>query len=268
MTGHSPWDELAVGLALGALEPEDEQTFVGHLRGCSECAKTVADIEGVAGQLAYAVPADDPPPQLLESIMREVRASDRLVTPLARSQSELSRLRVPRRMNRPAGRQRASVRWDSSWLARAAVLIFVLALTGWNYQLRLDNKVKKTSIHNAAAFGSLLTTPGTTSVALKGMGTERATVLVNGEKGYLVVDNFAKNNAENSIYVLWAQKPTGGMYGLEKFKVAHDGPSYIPVRRALDGSSSIEAFAVSKESGSQIPPTPHEPIVLGKPAST
>ena len=42
-TEHAPFDELAVGWALHALEPEDEALFVAHLAGCERCAATVAE---------------------------------------------------------------------------------------------------------------------------------------------------------------------------------------------------------------------------------
>ena len=39
---HERFEELAVGHALAALEPEDEQTFLLHLRGCAACERAVA----------------------------------------------------------------------------------------------------------------------------------------------------------------------------------------------------------------------------------
>jgi hypothetical protein len=262
MGEHSPWDELAVGLALGALEPEDEQTFVAHLAGCPQCVQTISDIEAVAGQLAYAVPAEEPPPELLESIMREVRTSGRAVTPLRRM-PDVARFRSRRAPARPARAARASG-WESSWLTRAAVLLLVLSLAGWNYKLRAENTLKQKSLNNAAQVARLLTDPATKSVELTSAGKERAAVLVNGAEAYIVVDNFARNDSENTIYVLWAQN-TGStaMHGVEKFKVVHDGATIIPVRHQLDDSGAITAFAVSKEAGSAIPATPNTPIVIG-----
>jgi hypothetical protein len=35
---HQRYDELAVGWALHALEPEDEAAFARHLSGCARCA--------------------------------------------------------------------------------------------------------------------------------------------------------------------------------------------------------------------------------------
>ena len=263
MTGHSPWDELAVGQALGALEPEDEQTFVSHVRGCSECAQTVADIEAVSGELAYAVPSEEPPRALLESIMREVTATARVATPLGSAMPDVSRLRGPRRRSAAAPAARTAVRWDAPWMARAAVLILVLALTSWNYQLRLDNKVKQTSLANAAAAGRLMADPATGTTKLTGKGAEKASVLVNGSEAYLVVDDFKRNDAEDSIYVLWAQdKGSDAMRGVGLFKVVHDGATYIPVRNLANGAG-IVAFAVSREAGSVIPTVPSTPLTSG-----
>ncbi|MEO6712438.1 MAG: anti-sigma factor [Mycobacteriales bacterium] len=260
MTEHSPWDELAVGLALGALEPEDEETFQNHLQGCTQCVQTLVDMEAVAGQLAYAAPADEPPPALLESIMREVRASERVVTPLSHPSSAPARARV-RARDRVAQRPRA---WESSWLTRAAVLLVVFGLGAWNYQLRADNDVKRKSIETAAAAVELMADPDATTVTLKGEGTERAKVFFKGGQAYLVVDNFPRNDKEDSIYVLWSQKAGSDvMDGVDTFKVVHDGPNYIPVRKALADSSAIAAFAVSREKGSQIPATPSKAIAVG-----
>lgn len=262
MTGHSPWDELAVGFALGALEPEDEETFAGHLHGCTECTQTVADVEATSAELAYAVPGDEPPPALLQAIMAEVKASGRPKTPLSAAVPDLAKVRSRRRTD--SGERRPAGRWNAAWLGRAAALVLVLALAGWNYQLRLDNSVKDTSLGNAAEFGRLLTTPGAQTVDLVGKGKERGKVVVQGESAYLLVDDFARNEDEDSIYVLWAQnKGSDVMYDVGAFKVVHDRPTYIPVRELTD-SGQIGAFAVSKEKGTVVPKLPSEPIAVGK----
>lgn len=273
MSGHSPWDELAVGLALGALEPEDEQTFLAHLATCPECAKTVADVEETAAEMAYAAPAEEPPPALLESIMAEVAASDRAVTPLSRAMPKLSRLKVASRTSAPARLGAGSAptrpgqdvgRPAPAWLTRAAVILALLGLAGWNYQLRLDRGVKERSLANAAAAAELVADPDATSVTLESEGDERAKVFVKGDKAYLVVDDFERNDDENTIYVLWRQNHGDEkMYGVDSFKVVHDGPTYIPVRKELADSGDIAAFAISEETGSRIPEIPSEPIAAG-----
>jgi hypothetical protein len=51
VTEHEYWDELAAGYALHGLAPDDELSFVDHLKTCDECASNVKDHEMVAAQL-------------------------------------------------------------------------------------------------------------------------------------------------------------------------------------------------------------------------
>ena len=53
-------DELAVGWALHALEPEDEAVFAVHLPGCARCAATVAETTELMGAMARDLPAAEP----------------------------------------------------------------------------------------------------------------------------------------------------------------------------------------------------------------
>jgi anti-sigma factor RsiW len=59
---HEVFDELAVGWALHALEPEDEAIFARHLPGCARCAETVAEttevMAGMASDLPPAAPSE------------------------------------------------------------------------------------------------------------------------------------------------------------------------------------------------------------------
>jgi hypothetical protein len=251
MAGHEHWDELAVGHALGALEPEDEQAFAGHVRDCSQCGRMLADMEAVTAQLAYGVEAAEPPPALRESIMAEVRGSDRVtvvrdrppvVTPMRR--------RTPRLPS-----------FDRSWLATAAALVLVVGLAGWNLQLRSDNAAKSRALAvRDAAFRAGID-PAAQSVSLEGPGKPRAEVFVKDGKAWLVVDGFGRNDTSDQVYVLW--KDVGGqMHGVNKFDVVHDGVNVIPIGDVGD-ASQIKRFAVSIEKGRAIPPTPSTPIVLG-----
>lgn len=54
---HRPWDELAAGLALHALEPADEARLLAHAAGCRSCQRHLDEFNLVAAQLAFL--ADD-----------------------------------------------------------------------------------------------------------------------------------------------------------------------------------------------------------------
>jgi anti-sigma factor RsiW len=64
MSDHGTFDEMAVGYALHALEPEDEAVFAVHLPTCPRCAATVAETGEVMAALAADLPAAEPPDEV------------------------------------------------------------------------------------------------------------------------------------------------------------------------------------------------------------
>jgi anti-sigma factor RsiW len=265
MAAHEEWEELAVGQALGALEPEDEQAFLAHLRGCDICARTLADMEAVAGQLAYGVEPADPPPALLQSIMSEVRSSDR-----ARAKAVRSSRPARRASNEPVSlaqrRRGVAQRSQPAWLV-AASFVLVLAMGGWNFMLRADNQAKARALRLRNEVASAVADPSTKSVALVSakQPTAHAQVLVKGNQAYLVVDGLAENNVANSVYVLWKAGADNHMKGVRGFDVVHDGPNIIPITD-LGDASEIKQFAVSIEQGRKIPANPsvEDVVVAGQ----
>ena len=73
MTGqppdHGPFDELAAGYVLDALEPADEQRYLHHAEQCPDCAETLAGFREVAAALADTAPRAEPSPQLGDRIL-------------------------------------------------------------------------------------------------------------------------------------------------------------------------------------------------------
>jgi hypothetical protein len=248
-TGHEQWDELAVGRALGALEPEDEQAFAAHVRDCAHCGRMLADMEAVAAQLAYGVEAAEPPPAVLDSIMAEVRGSD-AVTVIH------DRPPVVTPMRRPSARPR----FDRSWLAAAAALVLVVGLAGWNFQLRADNHAKSRALAVREQIGKVALDPGTRTVALKNDSTQRAQVLVQGTKAWLVVDGFDENDTSRQVYVLWKLSGSAAT-PVRTFDVVHGGLNFISVGDVGD-ASRIDKFAVSIEPGRNMPTTPPTKVIV------
>ena len=76
---HAALDELAVGWALHALEPEDEALFAVHLPGCSRCAATVAETTEVMGAMARDLPAAEPSEGLRSRLRAAASTAARIV---------------------------------------------------------------------------------------------------------------------------------------------------------------------------------------------
>jgi hypothetical protein len=74
---HGEWDALAVGWALSALDPADEERFADHLPGCARCTATVRESLYTVADLAYALPDEAPPAALTSRLMAAVAAEPR-----------------------------------------------------------------------------------------------------------------------------------------------------------------------------------------------
>jgi hypothetical protein len=84
---HGEWDALAVGWALSALDPEDEECFADHLPGCDRCTATVRESLYTVADLAYALPDEAPPPSLRSRLMAAVASEPR--TPALAQEADL-----------------------------------------------------------------------------------------------------------------------------------------------------------------------------------
>jgi hypothetical protein len=75
---HDEWDELAVGYALTALEPEELERFIEHLvTFCPQCQQAVDDTANVGAELAGALPTPIAAPSdgLRDAVLRAAFAA-------------------------------------------------------------------------------------------------------------------------------------------------------------------------------------------------
>ncbi|HJX44749.1 MAG TPA: anti-sigma factor, partial [Geodermatophilus sp.] len=78
---HETFDELAVGWALHALEPEDEALFTPHLAACPRCTRTVAETAEVMAALAGDLPPAEPSEGLRDRLREAVERTEQLPPP-------------------------------------------------------------------------------------------------------------------------------------------------------------------------------------------
>ncbi len=81
-SGHEIFDELAVGWALHALEPEDEAVFAVHLPGCARCAETVAETTELMGDMAADLPSEEPSQELRHRLRAAVADTEQVRRPV------------------------------------------------------------------------------------------------------------------------------------------------------------------------------------------
>ena len=125
---HVSFEELAVGHALGALEPEDEQVFVRHLSGCARCERDLTEHLSTLAHLAYAADDAEPPAGLLGSLRAAVQDSGREVTWPGQDDRPASMDQARTRRTAAASMRRART-WTS--IAAGAALVVGLGGISW-----------------------------------------------------------------------------------------------------------------------------------------
>ncbi len=74
---HKRWSEDLAAYMLGALEPGEAAELERHLEGCERCREEMRWLEPAVHTLPESVERQEPPKQLRQSLMAEVRADAR-----------------------------------------------------------------------------------------------------------------------------------------------------------------------------------------------
>ncbi len=257
MTGpddHVRFEELAVGHALSALEPEDEQVFVRHLASCTACQRDVREHQDALAVLALSADPVEPPPSVLEGIRAGMAADGRSAparTPAAAPPQEVASLAAAR--ERRAGRTARAVQW----VGAAAAAALVLSLGAWNLSLRSDRDASEQYGDRLAAAVRDLARPDSTSVPLESAadGSVVAVAVVRDSDVSLVVDGLQPNGSGTS-YVLWAQDASGGVRPVGAFDVEQAQVDVVQDLPVEGGVASVTKYLVSQEQGDEAPATP------------
>jgi anti-sigma-K factor RskA len=188
---HSDYEQLAAGFALSALEPDDEQEFERHLKGCSTCKASLRELDELTARLAYAAPRADPPASLRAGIRRRTGHT------------------IRRRVLRAVGS------WSGSKVAVrvvvAAGIVGLFALSLWNLALREQHDLDRFHMANLEEGLRMLNDASVQQVPLSGSANARgarATVLASSpqDRGVLVVEGLPQL-PEDRVYELWTVPP-------------------------------------------------------------
>lgn len=249
-SAHDMYEELAVGHALSALEPEEEQVFLKHLPGCAACSVAVAEHSETLSHLAYAAVSDAPPASILEGIRAGVAESGRAGSFPAPVSLDAARTR----------RQDKTVRWTTAVLGAAASLILVVALVLMNRGLQSKANQQQLAADRLSAAVKTLLVPGAHEVNLAGE-QGKGVVVVNGSKASFAAAGLPVNDASNSVYVLWAKSVSGGVNAVGTFDIKSGEPTVVNDLK-ISNPKEIAAFIVTKESGRKAPALTTQPAVV------
>ncbi len=258
---HQAWDELAVGWALHALEPEDEAEFGAHLAGCDRCRTTVADTTEVMGAMATDLPAAEPSEGLRERLRDAVAATEQVHRPAPVSTGRPTVIALPTPIEvatRRTGWRRAPQ------LLVAAGVAAVLGLGAWTVALTQDRDAAQATAASQASMMSALLAPGQLSVArMESDGQTVATVVAHDGQAQVVADGMAVNDTTDSTYVLWGLTDDGAV-PLGTFDVVSDVTDLRTVGSNETGLDDYSAYAISLEPGRKAPIQPTDVVARGQ----
>jgi Anti-sigma-K factor rskA len=281
---HRGWDELAVGWALHALEPEDESVFAAHLSGCRRCARTVAETAEVMAAMAGDLPQAEPSDGLRERLRAAVEETEQIPPARRPDESAGGATAVPPRpvpSRRPLGPAagspgdlraplpvravdpRSASRRLLPALAAAAVAA-VLALGAWIVVVTGDRDAAQAIAAQQAQMLDQLLTPGRAAIApLTEGGRAVATVVARDDQVQVVADGLSVNDRRTTTYVVWGMHD-GTPEPLGTFDVVSPQMDLRTVGSAATGLDQYTEYAVSIEPGRQAPSSPTDVVATGQ----
>ena len=253
MTGleHRAFEELAAGYALHSLEPAEELAFAGHLAECPVCQRSVADHEDSLVHLATASAAE-PPPALLAGIRAAVAAEPRGTGGTGPAEQPLA----------PVAQlaDRRATRRGPVLVAAAAAAALVLGLGGWNATLLRDRDAQTERGDKLQLAVAALQEEGARTVPLRGEDGSRVVAVLQEDEMSLVVEGLAPNPAD-TVYVMWAQDPSGAVRAVGTFDV---DSTEVVVQRGmhLEDADSLARLMVTHEKGRTAPLSTDQPVLV------
>jgi anti-sigma-K factor RskA len=263
---HALFDELAVGWALHALEPEDEAVFAQHLPGCRRCAHTVAETSEVMAAMAADLPRAEPSAQLRDRLSAAVAETEQVHRPVEDEPAEPSATGFPRYRpvdpDAPPGSSQRR-RLPSLVLVAAAVLV-ILGLGIWNVFLADSRDDLSATVAQQEKIVNELLTPGVANVSALSTrdGEAVATVVARSDRVDVVAYGLSANDTDSQTYVLWGLEG-GTATALGPFDVTG---SQIELETVGSGETGLDQYAqygISIEPGHVAPPAPTDIVATG-----
>lgn len=269
---HTPFDELAVGWALHALEPQDESLFVAHLAGCDRCATTVAETTDVMAAMATDLPQSEPSEGLRNRIRAAVEQTEQLPgapadpapaerVPTRRTVRTVPSAPEPPRTPEPRSRWRRAVPLGLV----AAGVAAIVGLGIWNVVLTSDRNELQATVAEQSQMVNGLLVPGQATIAPleESDGRSVATVVARGDEVDVITHGLSANDADATTYVLWGM---GGETAqpLGTFDVTGSQMEMKTVGSGLTGFDQFDAYGISLEPGQEAPSLPTEVVATGQ----
>jgi anti-sigma-K factor RskA len=265
--------EMAGAFVLGALEPADEAAVRAHLETCDDAHAEIAELGGVLPALAESVPSVEPPAGLKARIMAAAAAdleernarpaavapgavAPVVAAPTLASPTTAEPTAFPSAEERTARRARTS---RGTWILRAAAVLAIVALGGWNLLLQNQLNASQAYEQSVAAVLDVAAQPGSlTAILTPGDGTGSGLAAVSADgKVTLAMRDLAPTTG-TTVYTAWAIGGDGVPVALGDLTVGSDGTASLSAQTLPLASGTV--LALTREPTPE-PSAPTGPIV-------
>jgi hypothetical protein len=281
--------ELAVGWALHALEPADEDVMLTHLPDCHICREAVQRTEELIGVLAGTVALAEPRPELRVQVMAAVATTPQ--TPKEkRSTPWLRPSGVPEGRSITVGWHQdggggsdaavggqAAERLDAQARAARKRQVNAILITGLIAVIGVGALVYR-QVERVAQQGHVTETrpgqlneilaqirqPGATYAVLSAPNGEPvAGVTVSGASRQVLPYALLPNHLGESMYVLWGIDGASAV-PIGKFDVTASDRSLRPVGPVVRAGEAYRVYVISIERAQRMPPSPGLVVASGQ----
>jgi len=230
--------------AAGALEAEENEAFVAHLAGCSQCAIEVRELLETTALLGVAA-AEPAPPALRATVLAEVARTRQLPPVVASAADRAARARRPAR------------RWGLT--AAACLAVFSIGLGAYAWQLHGENSDLRRESERVAA---LAAAPDARTVSGNGGGGTAQVIMSRADNRMEFVSQGLARPPGGRTYQIWLIGPNGPR-SAGTFTPSPDHPA----TRMFTGPGDATALAVTEEpGGGSAQPTTKPFLVMALPA--
>jgi anti-sigma-K factor RskA len=264
---HQEYDELAVGWALKALEPDDESRFARHLPDCRRCSRTVHDADALGAGFAMSLAGEDPPDALRQRIMAQALAEPRQPAALPEPEA-IDQNGFAAQHPEPAPDNVRSLFQHTNLLrgmAAAASMALIVGLGLWNVQLQSDREQITAVAEQQAEVLGQLDDRGVYRIAPMetSEGDSVGAVVLHAGGAKVMANGLPVNDHEQSIFVLWGLRDSLSPVPLGTFDVSRPDLDMRPVSSTSTGLDQYDGYAISLEPGRHAPSTPTDTVATG-----
>jgi hypothetical protein len=243
--------DVAAAYVLGALERDEEAAVREHLAACPNPHPEIAELGGVVSALAEAVEIVEPAPALRDRIIAAAAAEPRTAAAeRAPISGNASAPRAPVPIER-ARRRRWLDASPASWALRAAAVLAIAILGGWN--LLLQGQVSsldrfQAAVASVAAVGAQ---PGSVSAVLAGpagaAAAPRGVAAARADGTILFAMSGLAPTQGSQVYEAWVVAGGAAPVPVGSLSVGGDGTGVLEARTAPVAAGAT--LALTKEPG-------------------